>query len=149
MSSEEVGDLLMALWRLRKSASPVSRGAITQEQYWILKTLSEMGPMKLKDLAARLGITPGSASVTVKRMKRDGLVESERNRDDERVVTVRVARKGRERLRSWRSDQLGSVAALFGSLSPTELKELVRLLGKGLEQADMTGQTGSGGGRKH
>ena len=104
--------------------------------------------MKLKDLAARLGITPGSASVTVKRMKRDGLLERERNQDDERVVTVRVARKGRERLRSWRNDQLGSVAALFGSLSPAELKELVRLLGKGLEQVGMTRRTVSRGGRK-
>ena len=132
VSSEEVGDLLMALWRQWKSASPVKRGAVTQEQYWVLKTLNEEGPLKIKDLAAKLGCTAGSASVTVKRMERDGMVERERSQRDERVVTVKLSRTGREKLVWWKRDQLKSVSMLFDSLNTRERKTLVRLLGEGL-----------------
>lgn len=149
VSSEEVGDLLMALWRQWKSASPVKRGAVTQEQYWVLKKLSDEGPLRIKDLAARLGCTPGSASITVKRMEREGLVSRQRNREDERVVTVNLAKKGREKLGRWKEEQLRSLSVLFDTLAPSERNELVRLLGKGLASAGALG-TGAtrGGGRR-
>lgn len=147
MATQDIGDLLMELTRQWKSASPVKRGAVTQEQYWILKTVNEVGPLRIKDLAARLGCTPGSASITVKRMERDGLVARERSKEDERVVTVNLAEKGREKLTSWREEQLRSVSDPFDSLTRPERDELVRLLGKGLANAGVPTMVGSGGKR--
>jgi DNA-binding MarR family transcriptional regulator len=132
VSSEEISDLLMVLWQRWKSASPVRRGAITREQYWILRVLTEHGRMKIKDLASALGCTAGSASVAVKRLEKTGLVMRERSEKDERVVTVSLGKQGVKRLDTWRGEQLASMAALFEALSPEERRTLYDLLGKAL-----------------
>jgi DNA-binding MarR family transcriptional regulator len=130
VSSEEISDLLMVLWQKWKSASPVRRGAITREQYWILRTLSERGQMKIKDLASAIGCTAGSASVAVKRLEKSGLVRRERSQKDERVVTVALGKQGVRRLDAWRGEQLASMAALFEPLGKEERRRLRDLLGK-------------------
>lgn len=132
MSSQEVGDLLMVLWQRWRAASPVRRGAITREQYWILRTLSERGQMKIKDLASSIGCTAGSASVAVKRLERTGLVKRRRSTNDERVVTVTLGKRGAETLEAWKDEQLASMAAAFESLAPEERNTLYDLLRKAL-----------------
>jgi MarR family transcriptional regulator, organic hydroperoxide resistance regulator len=132
VSSEEIGDLVMVLWQRWRSASPVRRGAITREQYWVLRILHEGGPMKVKDLASAIGCTAGSASVAVKRLEKAGLVRRERNKKDERVVKVILGKKGIERLDAWRTEQLSSMTELFEPLSPEERRTLRDLLGKSL-----------------
>ena len=132
MSSQEVGDLLMILWQRWRAASPVRRGAITREQYWILRTLSERGRMKIKDLASSIGCTAGSASVAVKRLEKTGLVKRERSVNDERVVTVTLGRHGAETLETWEDEQLASMAEVFEPLSPEERRTLRDLLRKAL-----------------
>jgi len=132
MSSESISDLLMVLWQRWRSASPVKRGAITREQYWILRMLSERGEMKIKDLASAIGCTPGSASVAVKRLERTGLVRRQRGERDERVVTVTLAKRGTKRLDSWRGEQLAYMSALFEPLNAREKRVLHGLLEKAL-----------------
>jgi DNA-binding MarR family transcriptional regulator len=132
VSSEELGDLLMVLWQRWKSASPVRKGAITREQYWVLRILSESGPMKIKDLASAIGCTAGSASVAVKRLEKAGLVRRERSEKDERVVTVILGKQGVRRLDAWRGEQLASMTVLFDSFSLEERRALHHLLTKAL-----------------
>jgi len=132
MSSPEMGDLILALWQRWRAASPVRRGAITREQYWILRTLFDRGDMRVKDLASAIGCTAGSASVAVKRMERAGLVKRERGRLDERVVTVTLAKQGVRMLDRWRREQLDSMDEVFEPLSAAERKDLRRLLEKAL-----------------
>jgi DNA-binding MarR family transcriptional regulator len=133
VSSESISDLLLVLWQRWRSASPVKRGAITREQYWILRTLSERGKMKIKDLAAAIGCTPGSASVAVKRLERTGLVRRERKEKDERIVTATLARKGAKKLDSWREEQLAYMSLLFEPLKARERRVLRELLEKALD----------------
>jgi DNA-binding MarR family transcriptional regulator len=132
VSSQEIGDLLLVLWQRWRSASPVRKGAITREQYWILRTLSEHGPMKIKDLASTIGCTAGSASVAVKRLEKAGLAKRERSEKDERVVTVILEKKGIKSLDAWSAEQLSSMTTLFEPLSPEERRTLHDLLGKAL-----------------
>ncbi|HUH99753.1 MAG TPA: MarR family transcriptional regulator [Nitrososphaerales archaeon] len=134
MPSTEVGDLILALWQRWRAASPVRRGAVTREQYWIMRTLMDRGSLRIKDLATAIGCTAGSASVAVKRMERSGLVRRVRGRKDERVVTVTLAKDGSKVLGSWRKRQLDSMDALFETLSRDEMKSLRRLLEKALSQ---------------
>ena len=135
MSSEEISDLMMVFWQRWRSASPVKRGAITREQYWILRLLMEGGQMKIKDLASGIGCTAGSASVAVKRLERAGLVRRERSEKDERVVTVTLARQGVKMLDAWKGEQLASMAALFEPLTQSERRSLQGLLEKALAVA--------------
>jgi DNA-binding MarR family transcriptional regulator len=122
----------MVLWQRWRSASPVRRGAITREQYWILRVLAEGGQMKIKDLASAIGCTAGSASVAVKRLEKVGLVRRERSEKDERVVTVILEEQGVKRLDAWRGEQLASMTALFNRLSLQERRKLHSLLGRAL-----------------
>jgi DNA-binding MarR family transcriptional regulator len=148
VSSEELGDLLMSYWRQWKSYSPVGRGAITQEQYWVLKTLDREGPMKVKDLARSIGCTAGSASVSVKRLEKGGLVIRERSGEDERVVKVSLAKKGGQTLAAWKRDQLKSVTVMFDRLSAPEkgaLRDLLVKAGGGAEFPVDRGMRSSGG----
>ena len=146
MSAESISDLVLVLWQKWRSGSPVKRGAITREQYWILRMLSERGKMKIKELASAIGCTPGSASVAVKRLEKAGLVRRERGEKDERVVTVTLARRGAEKLDSWRKEQLASMSALFEPLSSGEKRALRSLLEKALatggEQVQPAGSRG-------
>jgi DNA-binding MarR family transcriptional regulator len=132
VSSEHISDLLLVLWQRWRSASPVKRGAITREQYWILRTLSERGKMKMKEIASTIGCTPGSASIAAKRLERSGLVRRERGEKDERVVTVTLARRGARKLDAWRGEQLVSMSALFEPLSAKEKRALGGILEKAL-----------------
>ena len=108
------------------------KGAITREQYWILRMLSERGPMKIKDLASTIGCTAGSASVAVKRLERAGLAKRERSEKDERVVTVILEKKGVKSLQAWGTEQLNSMTTIFSSLSAEERRTLRTLLAKAL-----------------
>jgi len=110
----------------------VKRGAITREQYWILRMLSERGKMKIKDLASAIGCTPASASVAVKRLERTGLVRRERKEEDERVVTVTLAKRGTKKLDSWREEQRTYRSAQFELLNAREKRVLRGLLEKAL-----------------
>jgi DNA-binding MarR family transcriptional regulator len=132
VSSEDVSDLLMEIWQRWRSASPVRKGAITREQYWVLRTLMERGNMRVKDLALAIGCTAGSASVAVKRLERSGLLRRERGGSDERVVTVILEKQGTKKLDAWREDQLSAMADLFEPLSAGERRTLHDLLGKAL-----------------
>jgi MarR family transcriptional regulator, organic hydroperoxide resistance regulator len=134
LAATEVGDMILALWQRWRAASPVRRGAITREQYWILRTLMDRGEMRIKDLASAIGCTAGSASVAVKRMERSALVRRQRGKLDERVVTVTLARQGERMLDTWRKEQLDSMEELFEPLSASEKRNLRRLLEKVLSR---------------
>jgi len=149
VSSEHISDLLLVLWQRWRSASPVKRGAITREQYWVLRTLSERGKMKIKDIASSIGCTPGSASIAVKRLERSGLVRRERGEKDERVVTVTLAKRGARKLESWRREQLVSMSALFEPLGAREKQALGSILEKALVAGgDLPRPTGNTRGKR-
>lgn len=127
----------------------MKRGAITREQYWILRMLSERGKMKIKDLASAIGCTSGSASVAVKRLERTGLVRRERKEKDERVVTVTLAKRGARKLDSWREEQRTYMSAQFEPLNAREKQVLRGLLEKALVAGgDLPMQTESARGRR-
>jgi DNA-binding MarR family transcriptional regulator len=138
VSSEEAADILVALWRKWRSRSPVGRGAVTREQYWIMKKLRENGPMKVKDVAKSIGCTAGSASVAIKRLEKGGMVKRERSSDDERVVRVSLRKGAAEKLDSWRRDQFGSMSGILGKLTASDRRLLVGILGKALSESEKT-----------
>ncbi|MDG7016314.1 MAG: MarR family transcriptional regulator [Nitrososphaerota archaeon] len=130
MADTDLPDLFLKVWRRWRSGSPVGKGEVTQEQYWVLRTLDVSGSQRLKDLAEKLGCTPSSASTAVKRLVRSGLVTRERGKDDEREVSVRLTKEGESKLTSWRSDQLARATVLFEPLSANERRALGTLLEK-------------------
>ncbi|MFN3335974.1 MAG: MarR family winged helix-turn-helix transcriptional regulator [Thermomicrobium sp.] len=129
---EEVAELLLELGRaLRRRTHPVRQGELTPEQFWLLKRLWLRGPLRIGELAAELGVTPGSVTVACKRLERAGLLQRERGASgDERVVIVSLTPQGRERLRQWQELRRAYLVELLAVLNPEELGALRPLLAR-------------------
>ena len=90
---------------------------LTYPQYLALVVLAT-GSRRVGDLAGELGLDSGTLSPLVRRLEQRGLVQRERDCDDERVVTVSLTVAGRE-TRDALSDAVGClVPALTGSGTP-------------------------------
>lgn len=139
-----VAELLLELARhLRRRTHPLYHGDLTPEQFWLLKRLWVQGPLRIGELAAHLGVTPGSVTVACKRLERLGLVQRERGvRGDERVVTVSLTPAGRQRLEAWRNARRGYLLELLSSLDTDELATLRQLLARLVVAAERVEQEG-------
>lgn len=120
----------MRVWDSWRASTPVRRGDVTREQYRILRTLETEGPRSVKVLAAIVGTTPSSASISLKRLERGKLVRRTRSEEDERVVTVDLTAGGRSKLNAWRSKRLSTLASLFDVLEPEEKDSLRTMLAR-------------------
>ncbi|MBV9354172.1 MAG: MarR family transcriptional regulator [Chloroflexi bacterium] len=132
-------DLLRLARLLRRHTNPVRRGELTAEQYWLLRQLGRRGPLKVRQLAAGLGLTPSSVTIASKRLERDRLLSRERQGDDERVVLVALTARGREQLARWRQGRHDAAARLLSPLTPDERQQLEHLVARVLEVAQDQG----------
>jgi DNA-binding MarR family transcriptional regulator len=108
----QVDEALLTLGRpahLRRIAERVRAGAglqLDRAAYPLLRGIAECGPVRLSDLAARLGVQVSTASRQVKELEQAGLVERTGDPRDGRVAMLALAPAGCEallRLReSWR-----------------------------------------------
>ena len=95
---------------------------LTYTQYLVLLALWEQGPASVRALASVLQIESATLTPTLKRMEAAGLVTRERNRADERELSVRATAKAnrlRRRLASIQHDVAGSTG-----LGPTNFAAL-------------------------
>lgn len=129
--SEQITDLIWEIWRTSKAVShPVRVGEVTPEQYWILRFLNTNGPQRVKDIAAYIGTTASPVTISVKRLERQNLVKRERNAKDERVVTVKLTKEGKERFEMWRLRRREAISVVFDPLNQKEKISLLGLLKK-------------------
>jgi DNA-binding MarR family transcriptional regulator len=123
-----VEDVLTLYHLIRRTSHPVQRGEITPEQYWLLRLLRRSGPMSIGQLADALGITGSSVTTGCKRLERAGLVQRERQSDDERMVLVALTPQGQQKIEAWQQERRAFLARLLAPLSPQEQDTLAALL---------------------
>jgi DNA-binding MarR family transcriptional regulator len=129
--TEKIADLIWEIWRASRAAShPVRIGEVTPEQYSILRYIDSNGPQRLKDIASYIGTTASPVTISVKRLEKQNLVKRERSSKDERVVTVRLTKQGRERFETWRLRRREAISRVFESLNQKEKATLLALLQK-------------------
>jgi DNA-binding MarR family transcriptional regulator len=93
-----------------------------------LRTLEQHGPHRLSDLAAKEGVTQPAMTQLVSRLERDGLARRCADPTDGRVVVVRIADAGRERLLARREARVRKLSELMGALAPEERTAIVAAL---------------------
>lgn len=103
-------------------------------QLHVLGVLREAGPTTVSQLAARLNISPPSASAMVDRMVDSGLVGRERSDADRRIVSVWVTPEGERALAAAIGSRREWLERVLAHLDDAELADTVRVLGR-LEQA--------------
>jgi DNA-binding MarR family transcriptional regulator len=113
-------DALMSHRRRALVAKPLHR-EISMPQLHLLMWLQERGLMTVSELAHILGVSPPSASAFVDRMEESGLVTRERDREDRRVVHVRIEPRGRDLLEEIMGMHREELQQLLGQMSDEEL----------------------------
>jgi DNA-binding MarR family transcriptional regulator len=73
----------------------VRGGSLTLPQMHTLEILGQHPAMRMKELAAKMGVTTGTLTVTVDRLEKRGLVARAPNESDRRSVLVELTEPGR------------------------------------------------------
>jgi DNA-binding MarR family transcriptional regulator len=107
---------------------------LTFGQMRLLFLLSKHGPSPMSRIAEWLGVGLPTASGTVDRVERHGLVERRHRVDDRRVVECQLTGAGRELLEEIAGMQRNVLRRTLGVLSEDELRELARLISIVLER---------------
>jgi MarR family transcriptional regulator, 2-MHQ and catechol-resistance regulon repressor len=111
---------------------------LTSSQYNILRILRGEGkPLESMEIASRtITVVPGITGL-IDRLEREGLVVRQRCDRDRRVVFVAITPKALKLLAELDQPVLDMHREVMGHLSELELRELIRLLEKVRESAEM------------
>src|SRR5437762_12268297 len=118
-SAEQIAALLDGIVRRQRRASREGFGeSVTHGQFRVLRTLDHAEqPLRLSELAARLGIVPRSATSVVDDLEAAGLVARQPDPHDRRATLVDLTPDGRQiltSLREKRRDVMRSEARRVG-----------------------------------
>jgi DNA-binding MarR family transcriptional regulator len=104
---------------------------LTSSQYNVLRILRGEGkPLPILEIASRtVTVVPGITGL-IDRLEQAGFVNRLRCEKDRRVIYVALTDQGMETLAALDEPLVALHRKLLGHLSPTELKEVIRLLGK-------------------
>ena len=97
----QVSETVQSLRRIFKAIQDYSQEVsasfgITGPQLWALKTLSEYESLPLGELSRKMYLHPSTVTGVVDRLEAKGYVLRDRDREDRRVVNVRLTDKGKD-----------------------------------------------------
>lgn len=111
----------------------IEMDGLTHGQFAVLEALFHLGPLNQCDVAQKLLRSGGNVTIVIDNLEKRGWVRRERQKDDRRMVVIRLTAKGRNLIAKIFPSHARAIAAEMGRLSPAELqtlRELCRKLGK-------------------
>ncbi len=114
------------------SVEASSEVELSYPQSLLLYTVLEAGSATITQLSNSLKVTQGVVSRMVDRLEEKGLVERSRDREDRRVVTVRLSPQGREFALSMIDMHLEGLRKSLMEISPEDRERFLSVL-KGIE----------------
>jgi DNA-binding MarR family transcriptional regulator len=133
-SVESVMHALMSVGRLVRQRGPGD--TLDTGSFWMLKTLSAHGAMRVTDLAACANLDTSTVSRHVSQLDRAGLIERAPDPDDRRALRVQVSSKGQGRLDHAIRARLAVLERTLDSWEPEDVRELDRLLTRFVSDLD-------------
>jgi DNA-binding MarR family transcriptional regulator len=124
----ELGLLIRHLTRI--SGGPDDEPAMTGTQRLALYELYIGGPMRLNDLAERMGISAPTASRAIDALVELALVDRLRDQEDRRALRLGLTDAGQARASSREARVAAAFAPAVESLSAAEQDRLVALLAR-------------------
>lgn len=121
-----MSDIQMVLWalpriqeacRTRRLPGRDEMAGVSEHQVRILGLLDVADPTMVTELADHMGVTPSTMSLNLKRLRKAGLVSSERDPSDRRVMNVHLTEEG------------ARVRDALSTLDPTRVDAVLRRLG--------------------
>jgi DNA-binding MarR family transcriptional regulator len=102
-------------------------GGVTLYQVGALRHLVKHGPLTMNELAARMEISPSSATQLVDRLVHHGLAERRPDPDDRRAMRVAVSGPASQAVRELEKERRQRFATLLAPLNEDELEVLASL----------------------
>jgi DNA-binding MarR family transcriptional regulator len=86
--------------------------------------------MTLSDVSKRMMVSNGNVTGLVERLVESGHVDRRTSDQDRRVQMIRLTKAGRAEFRKMAAEHELWIADMFSELTPKDVRELMRLLGK-------------------
>jgi DNA-binding MarR family transcriptional regulator len=133
LQDETTVEILMDLSRLirklsRATGGPTDSPPMTATQRLALFELGDGAPLRLNDLAERMGLSPPTASRSVDALYELGLVERVPDPDDRRALRIDLTGAGKKLLAERKAKAQAAFAPAVAALSASERATLSRLL---------------------
>jgi DNA-binding MarR family transcriptional regulator len=129
--SEETIEILLDLGRLVRNLARLTGGgddSMTATQRLALFELGDAGPLRLNDLADRMGVSPPTASRSVDALHELGLIERVPDERDRRALHIDLTPAGKKLLADRKAKAEMAFAPAVAALSDAERKTLSLLL---------------------
>lgn len=129
---ERLSDLLIEFYEKLSSweQAVVRDTPITLPQMHTLEILGQQSPLRMKELAAKMGVTTGTLTVNVDRLEKQGLVARIPHETDRRSILVALTPAGEELFREHHDHHLHLTRELQAALSPEETEQFASILAK-------------------
>jgi DNA-binding MarR family transcriptional regulator len=129
---ERLSDLLIEFYEKLSSweQAVVRDTPITLPQMHTLEILGQQSPLRMKELAAKMGVTTGTLTVNVDRLEKQGLVARIPHETDRRSILVALTPAGNELFREHHDHHLHLTRELQAALSPEETAQFASILAK-------------------
>ncbi len=135
--AEFAGQLFFRLWRAShtRTADALATIGLTPARFGVLNFLGHHGGAIQLEIASAMGIDPSAMVALIDDLESAGLARRRPHPDDRRAREVTLTAKGRRTLERGRRMASEVEDEVLQGLSPSEQRELVRLLRRALGEA--------------
>lgn len=112
----------------RWSESHTGDKKLTPQRTRILARLQDQGPQIMSELGEHLGVSATNVTALVDALEREGLVVRKPHPSDRRATVIEITPMAAEAMSEGCFAYRERVAELFGTLSETDRKELLRMM---------------------
>jgi DNA-binding MarR family transcriptional regulator len=129
---QEFQELLSFFYRFKRSDHhpALHHCTFTRSQLEALCMLHHKGTMGVKELADQQGVSSSATTQLVDHLVEHGFLDRSPDVKDRRSVRLRLSRKGKTIIDSWRKEQEERMLALLSPLSDKELAKFLQLASK-------------------
>ncbi len=103
---------------------------LSTSQFAVLEALYHLGTLSQRALAEKLLKSTGNISIVLKNMEKRGLIERQRDPDDNRYMQVSITAEGEALIRGMFPGHVAGIVAEMSPLTAAEQDELARLCRK-------------------
>jgi len=129
---------LMRAYKLDEAGDgPVSEADLNAADLAAIALLGEAGTLKNREVAARLGVAPTTATSILDRLVRKGFVRRARSEIDRRIVEVDLSDAGSAFFARLRARQLQNCRSMLAALGEEERVVFLNLISKVAANADV------------
>jgi DNA-binding MarR family transcriptional regulator len=129
---ERLSDLLIEFYEKLSSweQAVVRDTPITLPQMHTLEILGQQPLLRMKELAAKMGVTTGTLTVGIDRLEKQGLATRIPHESDRRSILVALTEAGRELYLEHHAHHLHLTREIQAALTPEETEQLASILTK-------------------